>query len=302
MDRVSSERLERAATNCHRLYDHVPYAEVPLEALLAWDLENCRAERDALKEDAAQREVRVKSLEVEARCPDCGCCTPEDADAAECGCDAPVCMREGTLAECVVDLTTERDALKEQLAVSHKNRTAESVHYASLCAEIIEACGADGGTAVAACASVRAERDRLRALLVRARGVLGPGNVFAVGQAVNELLADIDAALGEEAGERQAESGARSSMVEAARAQDSAPASSATVAGSSPAEPTPAPSPVQEMIQAHWYLTDADLQRLAAIAAAEGRKIGCVDAISGSLVTDEEIAARAVEGWREERK
>lgn len=59
-----------------------------------------RSERHAAEiaeaTQAATRErdearAEVDRLRAELRCPDCGCATPDDAGAAECGCDGPRC-------------------------------------------------------------------------------------------------------------------------------------------------------------------------------------------------------------------
>lgn len=65
------------------------------------------AEIDRLKE-------RLDEANDELRCPACGCATPEDAEANECGCDAPVCSRDGgaTLAEHYIDADGERKWLR----------------------------------------------------------------------------------------------------------------------------------------------------------------------------------------------
>lgn len=51
--------------------------------------------------DAERLAWHAACLESELRCPDCGCATPLDAEASECGCDAPVCAADcsQTLAE-----------------------------------------------------------------------------------------------------------------------------------------------------------------------------------------------------------
>lgn len=66
------------------------------------------AERDKLQErvreweeEAAASATDLNELRIQTRCPQCGCSTPADAEANECGCMAPVCMVEipTTLAE-----------------------------------------------------------------------------------------------------------------------------------------------------------------------------------------------------------
>lgn len=96
------------------------------------EMEKANAERDddrALREqeaalaavDEAAYRAQIKALEHQTRCPECGCATPEDAEAAECGCDAPVCAipSSSTLAQEFVKMRAERDA-----AVAAKNERA----------------------------------------------------------------------------------------------------------------------------------------------------------------------------------
>lgn len=74
-----------------------------------------QAERDA--DEKAYLED-IENLKIQTRCPDCGCATPEDAEASECGCDSPVCRitAPGTLATEFAGLHAERDALRTELA------------------------------------------------------------------------------------------------------------------------------------------------------------------------------------------
>ena len=53
-----------------------------------------------LREEIEQLEARLNESKDEQRCSACGCATPKDAEARECGCDAPVCniQRPETLA------------------------------------------------------------------------------------------------------------------------------------------------------------------------------------------------------------
>lgn len=114
--RVSDERLAKMASGetpraaklcCNDLVLDLRDARAELAAL--------RAERDDLRDDAERREKVIAALRKEAACPECGCATPEDAEANECGCDAPVCARTGTLAEAYVALRAENEALRAAL-------------------------------------------------------------------------------------------------------------------------------------------------------------------------------------------
>jgi len=53
-------------------------------------------EKARLREDYDRLMEQVESLKKQTRCPQCGCATPEDAEAAECGCNGPVCMLNAT--------------------------------------------------------------------------------------------------------------------------------------------------------------------------------------------------------------
>jgi len=80
----------------------------------------------------------------------------------------------------VAAMQAERDAARAERDRSHENRTKESLNYATLCAEIVDACDVDprrGWTARDACAEVRnravaaqAESARLREACTRSMG------------------------------------------------------------------------------------------------------------------------------------
>jgi predicted Zn-ribbon and HTH transcriptional regulator len=81
-------------------------------------VEDCpRCECDRLKE-------RVAELENNQRCPECKCATSQDAEASECGCDAPVCAREGALGEAYSTVHKDREQLKERVAELEAAQTA----------------------------------------------------------------------------------------------------------------------------------------------------------------------------------
>jgi hypothetical protein len=75
-------------------------------------------------------------------------------------------------AAAVRDARAELARLKDDLDLSHRNRTKESVHYANLCAEIIEATGVESKgptTAIAAVTALKDELARLRPVVEAAR-------------------------------------------------------------------------------------------------------------------------------------
>lgn len=71
-------------------------------------LRDARAALAAATEEQERLERRVKSL--------------EDAEAAECGCDSPVCAREGTLPEALATAAAQVAALREALENVQHNR------------------------------------------------------------------------------------------------------------------------------------------------------------------------------------
>lgn len=70
-----------------------------------------------LRADLSCAVERLNAALDELRCPDCKCADQIDAECKECGCDSPVCARDGskTLAQAYLDALTERDsAIKER--------------------------------------------------------------------------------------------------------------------------------------------------------------------------------------------
>jgi hypothetical protein len=76
---------------------------------IAANLEKQDKQVSDLTEDLDRMTRENNELRAEIACPDCGCCTPEDAEAAECGCDSVICMREGTLVEEVIEFRRRFD-------------------------------------------------------------------------------------------------------------------------------------------------------------------------------------------------
>lgn len=74
-------------------------------------METLTKERRVLDEDMASTERRLKAALIELRCPDCKCSDQIDAESSECGCDSPVCSRDGsmTLAEAYVKALSDRN-------------------------------------------------------------------------------------------------------------------------------------------------------------------------------------------------
>ena len=71
--RISDGRLAQIAADGHRRYDHTLYCDVPLEVLLAWDLESERLARKAAEERATEaQQIAASEMELaelwEARC------------------------------------------------------------------------------------------------------------------------------------------------------------------------------------------------------------------------------------------
>lgn len=50
----------------------------------------------SLASENADLRAKLADAHEQLRCPDCGCATPEEAEAGECGCDSPVCSVEVT--------------------------------------------------------------------------------------------------------------------------------------------------------------------------------------------------------------
>ena len=68
-------------------------------------------ENRTLRHDLARTTARLRLALDELRCPECGCGDAIDAESRECGCDAPLCAREGgqTLAAWALRMKAERD-------------------------------------------------------------------------------------------------------------------------------------------------------------------------------------------------
>ena len=67
----------------------------------------------ALNAEVQRLREQAEWLMTECRCPDCRCATPEDAERNECGCDSPVCQRDGgiSLAQHFATLKARHDRL-----------------------------------------------------------------------------------------------------------------------------------------------------------------------------------------------
>lgn len=74
------------------------------------------AHDDACEERDQLRQL-TNEMGEEQRCPGCGCATPDEAEAGECGCGDPVCAieRPHTLATAYDAACRERDRLREAL-------------------------------------------------------------------------------------------------------------------------------------------------------------------------------------------
>lgn len=66
-------------------------------------------ERDCYKEDFERASARLNDALNQCRCPDCGCGDQVEAESSECGCDSPVCARDGskTLAQHYLDAVAQ---------------------------------------------------------------------------------------------------------------------------------------------------------------------------------------------------
>jgi hypothetical protein len=75
-----------------------------------------RAEAEELRSALAASLAREADLREQTACPQCGCATPDDAEANECGCDAPVCAHDAavTLAEAFEAAEAKLEKLKEE--------------------------------------------------------------------------------------------------------------------------------------------------------------------------------------------
>lgn len=92
---------------------------------ISWDLavkllDRAESVEDKLDELEAEYERDKRDFEEahsEIKCPECGCGVISDCEAAECGCDAPVCSRDGgkTLAEHYVSAIAEVERLRGAL-------------------------------------------------------------------------------------------------------------------------------------------------------------------------------------------
>jgi hypothetical protein len=75
-------------------YRHVVGSEVWV-VCLASEVLAALTERDKeierLNDELTGLDAAFQDLKHQTRCTDCGCATPEDADAKECGCESPVC-------------------------------------------------------------------------------------------------------------------------------------------------------------------------------------------------------------------
>lgn len=68
-----------------------------------------------LIDDCESLGAAVDALKAEVACPDCGCALPSDAEAKECGCDSPICSREGTLVNAFLKLYHRPQPITEAL-------------------------------------------------------------------------------------------------------------------------------------------------------------------------------------------
>lgn len=82
---------------------------------LTSQIAEAQAELDSTRE-------RLLNALHELRCPDCGCADQIDAESHECGCDSPVCARDGreTLATAYVTATATLKASEERLAAERE--------------------------------------------------------------------------------------------------------------------------------------------------------------------------------------
>lgn len=85
-------------------------------------------ERDIYKADSESRGARLADALDQLRCPDCKCGDQTDAECKECGCDSPVCARDGskTLAEAY--LAAESRAQLAEGRVGELTKAGADVH------------------------------------------------------------------------------------------------------------------------------------------------------------------------------